>query len=236
MWSTGLHVATHIMTFARTSGKDGEARGLTCFIVPTDAPGFEIGQYWWTFNMPTDHPSCTFNDVWIPEADVLGDFDNGLASAMHFVHENRIRQAASSLGAAQYCIDESVKYARERKPFGKALAVNQGIQFPLVELATEAEMLRLLIYKTAAQMDEMPKIEVAKKLSDKVSMCNYRANRLVCKAADQAMQVHGGIGYSRHKPFEHIYRHHRRYRITEGSEEIQMRKIGGFLFGFLNRG
>jgi acyl-CoA dehydrogenase len=57
-------------------------------------------------------------------------------------------------------------------------------------------------------------------------MCNYWANRLVCEAADRAMQVHGGIGYSRHKPFEHIYRHHRRYRITEGSEEIQMRKVG----------
>jgi len=233
MWSTGLHKATHIMIFARTSGKDGDPRGLTCFIVPTDAPGFEIGQYWWTFNMPTDHPSCTLKDVWVPETDVLGDFDNGLASAMHFVHENRIRQAASSLGAAQYCIDESVNYARERKPFGKPLAVNQGIQFPLVELATEAEMLRLLIYKTAWQMDQMPKPEVAKKLSDKVSMCNYRANRLVCNAADQAMQVHGGIGYSRHKPFEHIYRHHRRYRITEGSEEIQMRKVAGYLFKFL---
>jgi len=152
---------------------------------------------------------------------------------MHFVHENRIRQAASSLGAAQYCIDESVKYARERRPFGKALAVNQGIQFPLVELATDAEMLRLLIYKTAYEMDQMSKPDVAKKLSDKVSMCNYRANRLVCKAADQAMQVHGGLGYSRHKPFEHIYRHHRRYRITEGAEEIQMRKVGGYLFGFL---
>src|SRR3546814_14494637 len=60
-------------------------------------------------------------------------------------------------------------------------------------------------------------------LSDKVSMCNYWANRLVCEAADRAMQVHGGIGYSRHKPFEHIYRPHQRYRITEGAEEIQMR-------------
>ena len=236
MWTTGLHIATHVMTFARTSGQDGDAKGLTCFIVPTDAPGFEIGEYWWTFNMPTDHPSCSFKDVWVPETDVLGDFDNGLASALHFVHENRIRQAASSLGAAQYCIDESVKYARARKPFGKALAVNQAIQFPLVELATEAEMLRLLIYKTAAQMDQMSKKDVAKYLSDKVSMCNYRANSLVCRAADRAMQVHGGIGYSRHKPFEHIYRHHRRYRITEGSEEIQMRKIAGFLFGFLGRG
>jgi alkylation response protein AidB-like acyl-CoA dehydrogenase len=64
-------------------------------------------------------------------------------------------------------------------------------------------------------------------------MCNYWGNRLVCEAADRAMQVHGGIGYSRHKPFEHIYRHHRRYRITEGSEEIQMRKVGAFLFGYM---
>ena len=64
-------------------------------------------------------------------------------------------------------------------------------------------------------------------------MCNYWANRLVGQAADRAMQVHGGIGYSRHKQFEHIYRHHRRYRITEGSEEIQMRKVGAYLFGYL---
>jgi alkylation response protein AidB-like acyl-CoA dehydrogenase len=83
-------------------------------------------------------------------------------------------------------------------------------------------------------MDQMSKKEVAIYLSDKVSMCNYRANRLVCDAADRAMQVHGGIGYSRHKPFEHIYRHHRRYRITEGSEEIQIRKVAGVLFGFIN--
>jgi acyl-CoA dehydrogenase len=127
-----------------------------------------------------------------------------------------------------------VKYARERAPFGKPLASNQAIQFPLVELHTECEMIRNLVYKTAWQMDQMSKKEVAVYLSDKVSMCNYRANRLVCDAADRAMQVHGGIGYSRHKPFEHIYRHHRRYRITEGSEEIQMRKVAGVLFGFIN--
>ena len=64
-------------------------------------------------------------------------------------------------------------------------------------------------------------------------MCNYWANRLCCEAADRAMQVHGGLGYSRHKPFEHIYRHHRRYRITEGAEEIQMRRVAGYMFGFM---
>jgi len=82
-------------------------------------------------------------------------------------------------------------------------------------------------------MDRMPHKEVEKQISDKVSMCNYWGNRLCCDAADRAMQTHGGMGYSRHKPFEHIYRHHRRYRITEGSEEIQMRKVAAFLFGYL---
>ena len=234
MWITGCHVASHVMTFVRTSGDVGKARGITCLIVPTTTPGFQVGEYLWTFNMPTDHPKLRYDNVWVPETALLGELDNGLALAQHFVHENRIRQAASSVGAAQYCIDESVKYARERKPFGKPLSVNQAIQFPLVEFATEAEMIRLLIYKTAAQMDTMTKPEVAIRLSDKVSMCNYRANRLVCEAADFAMQVHGGLGYSRHKPFEHIYRHHRRYRITEGSEEIQMRKVAGHLFGFMS--
>ena len=93
-------------------------------------------------------------------------------------------------------------------------------------------MLRQLIYATASRMDEIPKTEVPARLGDQVSMCNYRANRLACEAADRAMQVHGALGYSRHTPFEHIYRHHRRYRITEGADEIQMRRIAGTLIGF----
>jgi acyl-CoA dehydrogenase len=233
MWTTGMHVATHCALFARTSGRDGDAAGITCFLVPADSEGVKVEEYLWTFNMPTDHPRVSFTGVFVAEDALFGEVGKGLALAQCFVHQNRIRQAASSLGAAVYCINESVAYARERKPFSRPLAENQAIQWPLVELATQAEMLRLLIRKTAWQMDQMTQAEIEHKLSDKVSMCNYWANRLCCEAADRAMQVHGGIGYSRHKPFEHIYRHHRRYRITEGSEEIQMRKVAGFLFGYM---
>lgn len=233
MWTTGMHVATHCALFARTSGKDGDAKGITCFLVPADDPGVKVEEYLWTFNMPTDHPRVSFKDVWVPDSAIFGPPEGGLALAQSFVHENRIRQAAGSLGSAVYCIEESVRYARARKPFGSDLSRNQAIQFPLVELATQCEMLRLLIRKTAWEMDQMPHPEVEKTLSDKVSMCNYWANRLCCEAADRAIQVHGGIGYSRHKPFEHIYRHHRRYRITEGTEEIQMRKVAAYLFGYL---
>lgn len=139
--------------------------------------------------MPTDHATVSFTDVFVPDSAVFGPIDNGLAIAQSFVHENRIRQAASSLGAATFCINESVEYARQRKPFGEELAKNQAIQFPLVELATQAEMLRLLIRKTAWEMDRLTLKDIEKTISDKVSMCNYWANRLCTQAADQAIQV-----------------------------------------------
>jgi alkylation response protein AidB-like acyl-CoA dehydrogenase len=228
-WNTGVHAAGHDLIFARTSGAPGEGHGITCFLVPTDAPGFTVEEYLWTFNMPTDHGRISLDRVRVPHSAILGEEGRGLQVVQHFFNENRIRQAASSLGAARYCIAESVAFARERRPFGKPLASNQAIQFPLVELHTEAEMLRALIQRTAWLMDT----EGPFSQSEQVSMCNYRSNRLCCNAADQAMQVHGGLGYSRHKPFEHIYRHHRRYRITEGADEIQMRRVAGYLFGFM---
>jgi alkylation response protein AidB-like acyl-CoA dehydrogenase len=230
-WNTGIHKAQYDLIFARTSGKAGDGNGITCFLTPTSSPGFKVEEYLWTFNMPTDHAHVSFTDVRVPHSSIFGGEGRGLAVVQHFFNENRIRQAASSLGAAEYCLDESIKYAKERKPFGKALATNQGIQFPIVELVTQCEMLRALIQKTAWEMDTYGAFTV----SDKVSMCNFWANRLCCEAADRAMQVHGGLGYSRHKPFEHIYRHHRRYRITEGAEEIQMRRVAGYLFGFMSQ-
>ena len=227
-FNTGMHRAQYDLVFARTSGEPGSAAGITAFLVPTDTPGFEVLYQHWTFNMPSDHSEVALRDVRVPDSAIVGEEGRGLAAAMLFVHENRIRQAASGVGAAQFCVDESVAYARERTVFGKPLAVNQAIQWPLVELQTECELLRGLVRTTAADMDEHGTTSA----SDRVSMCNYRANRLVCEAADRAIQVHGGIGYTRSKPFEHIYRHHRRYRITEGSEEIQMRNVAKVLFGF----
>jgi alkylation response protein AidB-like acyl-CoA dehydrogenase len=230
-WNTGIHTASHDMIMARTSGKAGDGHGITAFLVPTKSPGFKVEEFLWTFNMPTDHAHVTLTGVRVPDEAVFGGEGRGLQVVQHFFNENRIRQAASSLGAAQFCVTESVAYANERAPFGKKLSSNQAIQFPLVELQTQCEMLRALVHKTAWQMDTIGNFAV----SDKVSMCNYWANRLCCEAADRAMQVHGGLGYSRHKPFEHIYRHHRRYRITEGSEEIQMRRVAGYMFGFMEQ-
>jgi alkylation response protein AidB-like acyl-CoA dehydrogenase len=230
-WNTGIHRAQYDMIMARTSGNAGDGHGITAFLTPTDSPGFSIEEYLWTFNMPTDHAHVKFTDIRVPNSAIFGEEGRGLQIVQHFFNENRIRQAASSLGAAQFCINSSVEYAKVRAPFGKPLATNQAIQFPLVELQAQCEMLRALIRQTAWQMDTTGVFSASRN----VSICNYWANRLCCEAADRAMQVHGGLGYSRHKPFEHIYRHHRRYRITEGSEEIQMRRIAGYMFGFMSQ-
>jgi alkylation response protein AidB-like acyl-CoA dehydrogenase len=226
-WISNMHAADHVLLFARSSGRDGAADGLTAFLVPTDAPGFGAPEFLWTFNMPTDHADFTLERVRVPASAILGEEGRGLDVMRAFVNENRIRQAAGGTGAARYCIDRSVRYARERVTFGQPLAQRQAIQFPLVELHADCELVRTYLLDTADRFD------AGEYVADRVSVCNFRANRLACEAADRAIQVHGGMGYSRHLPFEHIYRHHRRYRITEGAEEIQIRTVAGHLFGFV---
>src|SRR4051794_18403960 len=188
-FNTGIHRAKYDMIMARTSGKAGDGHGITAFLTPVESPGFEIVEFLWTFNMPTDHAHIRLSDVRVSHSAIFGGEGRGLQVVQHFFNENRIRQAASSLGAAQFCINSSVEYAKQRAPFGKPLATNQAIQFPLVELQTQCEMLRALIRQTAWQMDT----EGVFAASRNVSMCNYWSNRLCCEAADRAMQVHGGL-------------------------------------------
>ena len=111
-WNTGMHAAQYDLIFARTSGNAGDGRGITAFIVPTKSPGFEIVEFLWTFNMPTDHAHIRLTDVRVPHSAIFGGEDRGLQVTQHFFNENRIRQAASSLGAAEFCIDQ-VRRVRE---------------------------------------------------------------------------------------------------------------------------
>ncbi|KAK8160382.1 acyl-CoA dehydrogenase-like protein [Phyllosticta citrichinensis] len=233
MWQTGMHHATHCLVFARTDGANGDKGGISCFVVPVDAEGVKVEGYEWTLNMPTDHATVSFTDVFVPRSSLLGPLHHGLLLAQTFVHENRIRQAASSLGAASYCLTRSLSHAQHRAPFGAPLGTNQAISFPLVSLHAQIRALRLLIRATARRMDacggDWARIE--RDVGADVAICNVWANRLVCRAADNAIQVFGARGYSRHEPFEHIWRHHRRYRITEGAEQVSMRKVAGRLLG-----
>src|SRR5260370_1104703 len=211
-----------------TAGRLGKGTGITAFMVRSPASGVTIDRFTWTMNLPTDHAEITLDQAEVPDSAVLGPVNQALEMVQLFVHRNRMRQAAASLGAARFCIERSVTYANQRSTWGTPLSRNQAIQFPWVELHSEATMLRWLVRPTAPGLDGEP---LGANLSELVAMSNYRANRLACDAADQAIQVHGANGYSRDEPLELIYRHHRRYRITEGAEEIQIRRVAQGLFG-----
>jgi alkylation response protein AidB-like acyl-CoA dehydrogenase len=227
----GMHNADIIQLFARTSGEEGSPKGISSFIVPTDAEGLEVEYFHWTMNLPATQAELSVNDVRVPESAVLGDLGEGLIQqGRDFLTEGWLMQATLALGTAQYCIDEIVDYSHDRVTFDEQLSKRQGIQFPVTDLYGETEMVRNLLYKIAWMLDEGKDMDEIIKLT---SIANYRATELAADAADQAMQVYGGKGWTRHYPFEYLYRQFRRYQITEGAVEIQKRRAAGYLFGFI---
>lgn len=227
-WIGNMHAADHVLVFARTGGEAGDHRGVTCFLVPTDAAGLEVSYFHWTMVMPTVQAEVELDGVAVPDDAVVGRVGEGLAQVRGFVYPGRLRQAARSVGTARYCVDRSVAYAKERETWGEPIAARQGVQFPVVEVHTETEMARTLLHRTAWRLDAG-----RDNIRADIAMANHRANRVAARAADQAIQVHGGVGYTRHEPFERYYRITRRYRITEGADEIQQRIVGGRLFDFV---
>jgi alkylation response protein AidB-like acyl-CoA dehydrogenase len=227
----GMDDADLIQLFARTSGEKGSPKGITSFLVQTDAPGIEIPYFHWTMNMPSTQAEIEIDDLRVSEDAILGERGNGLQQqGMEFLIEGWLGQSTVALGTAQFCINEIVEYANERETFGKSLSRRQGVQFPVVELNAEAEMVRNLLYKVAWKLDQGHDRD---DITELISMANYRATNLANQAADQAIQIFGGKGWTRHYPFEYLYRQFRRYRITEGADEIQKRRAAGYLFNFI---
>ena len=222
-----------MLLLARTTPLDQvqkKSDGLSLFLIDIrDLPGLTINPIKTMINHATTE--LFFDDMRIPASSLIGEEGKGFKYILTGMNAERILIASECIGDGRWFIERAVEYSKDRVVFNRPIGSNQGIQFPLVELQTEAAMLRALIRQTTWDMDT----KGAFSASQLVSMCNYRANRLCCDAADQAMQVFGGLGYSRHEPFEHIYRHHRRYRITEGADEIQMRRVAGYMFGFMRQ-
>ena len=223
-WNTGLHHATHDYIFARTSGEPGQGNGITCFIVPTDSPGFQVEEFMWTFNMPTDHAHVTprkwsvMKIFWVRKVRVY--------KQLNFFRSRKSNPPSSILlGAGLHCIDTAVDWL-EIELFSGNHCSNQAIQFPLAELYTEAEMIRALIWKTAWQLDEgVDHMEI----TDKVAMCNGRGNRFCCDAADRAMQTCGGQGTDANFHLSTYTDIIVAIESRKGSEEIQIRKVAGKL-------
>ena len=190
-------------------------RGISAFLVERDAPGFSVGKIEKKMGMRGSH-SCelVLDDCRVPASSVLGREGDGFKIAMQVLDKGRLTMAASSLGAIEKLIELSRDYAKTRVTFGEPIASRQAIQWMLVDMATSAYAARHAIYATAWKLDR------GERVTKEAAMCKVLATEAANRAADSAVQIHGGMGYMKGTAVERFYRDLRLTRIYEGTSEI----------------
>ena len=216
--------AAHALVFART----GEAgpRGITCFVVPTDAAGFEARPIKGKLGLRAQDTAELFLDgVRVPDENRIGELGEGFKIAMSALDHGRISLGAGCVGIAQGCLDASIAYTKERKQFGRAVASFQLVQELLTDIAVETEAARLLVWRAAATADRGERHTV------EASMAKYYASEVAVRAANAAVQAHGGYGYIDEYPVGKYLRDARVTTLYEGTSQIQKLLIGRALTG-----
>ncbi|MFC6764431.1 acyl-CoA dehydrogenase family protein [Natrinema soli] len=212
--------ADFIMVHARTSGEDGDADGISTFLVDKDNPGWEDGKVQRSMGTKQGAQAFNhFNDCRVPEAQMVGDEGEGFRTAMTWVGAGRLHIPAKAVGISQWMFEKCVEYAEDRKTFGEPIGSRQHIQDLLVEMRVTIEQVRWLYRHAAWKMDQGEEYRWLQ------SAAKLQGANLWCDAADNAIQIHGGAGYMKSLPFEGLYRDGRVTRIYEGSDEIQKRTI-----------
>jgi alkylation response protein AidB-like acyl-CoA dehydrogenase len=212
------------LIFARTGGEG--PRGITCFLVPTDSEGFSARKIDGKLGLRAQDTAELFLDgVRVPDAARLGDEGSGFKVAMSALDNGRISLAAGSVGVAQGCVDASVGYARDRRQFGKSIAQFQLVQELIADMAVETEAARLMAWRAAALADAGESYTVA------ASQAKYYASEVAVRAANAAIQVHGGYGYVDEFPVGKYLRDARVTTLYEGTSQIQKLLIGRALTG-----
>jgi alkylation response protein AidB-like acyl-CoA dehydrogenase len=212
------------LVFARTGGEG--PRGITCFLVPTDTPGFTARPLKGKLGLRAQDTGELFLDgVRVPDASRLGAEGEGFKVAMSALDNGRISLAAGCVGIAQGCVDACVAYASERRQFGRPIAGFQLVQELLADMAVETEAARLLVWKAAALADAGTRHTLES------SVAKYYASEVAVRAANSAVQVHGGYGYVDEYPVGKYLRDARVATLYEGTSEIQKLIIGRALTG-----
>ena len=212
------------LVFARTGG--GGARGITCFLVPTASPGFSARPIKGKLGLRAQDTAELFLDgVRVPDENRLGDAGGGFAVAMSALDDGRISLAAGSVGIAQGCLDACLAYARERRQFGRTIASFQLVQELLADVAVETEAARLLVWRAATLADGGARHTLES------SVAKYYASEMAVRAANAAVQVHGGYGYVDEYPVGKYLRDARVTTLYEGTSQIQKLIIGRGLTG-----
>ncbi len=212
--TNGPH-ADYAIVFVLTDREKRGRGGITCFLVDKDTPGFSIGRTQYTMGGADAQCELIFEDCRVPNKNVLGEVGMGFVAAMTFLGGGRLNIAAGAVGMTEKLLKASTEYAKQRVQFGKPIASKQAIQWMLADIATELFAARNMVYNTAWRLDQG---EMAVK---EMAMCKLYATELVNRAADIAMQIHGGMGYMKELPIERVYRGVRALTIVEGTSEIQ---------------
>lgn len=215
MWCTNASIAEYIITLVRTDSAGG-SRSLSQILVPTDTPGLRIGppeKKMGLHGSPTH--AVTYENVRVPLENLIGEEGRGLHQTLATLDGGRIGIGAISIGLAQAAFDEAVNYAREREAFGKPIGEQQAIQWMLSDAATELEAARVMLYKAAWLKEK------GRTYNKEAAMAKLFATEMAERVTRNAIQIHGGYGYSSEYPVERMYRDARLMTIGEGTSEIQ---------------
>lgn len=224
---TSAPIASVSIVFARTNpDKSLRGKGISAFLVEPSFKGFKLGTIEEKMGVKGAKASeIVLEDCAVPAENMLGEENKGFNLAMELLNSGRIGIAAQSVGIAQACLDAAMKYAQERKQFGKALAEFQAIQWKIADMATEINAARLSTYQAALLKDKkQPHIKEA-------CMAKLFASTVCNKAAKETVQIHGGMGYTKEFAVERFFRDAKVTEIYEGTSEIQRIVINKELFG-----
>ena len=222
----GLDTSSMVLVAARTGTQKNGSPAISTFIVPKNAPGFSLGK---RYDKMAWHASATheiiLDNCRIPGANLLGDPERGFAQHLAALQTGRVSLAAMSVGLAQACLDESLKYAQERTQFGKPIFDHQAVTFKLADMAVAIELARNLMLKAAWLKDQN------RKFVFEAAAAKLYASEMAEKTASDAVQIHGGYGCMDEYPVSRYYRSTKFLQIVEGTSEVQRMIIGRVLGG-----
>ena len=221
---SGAPIADYCIVYAKTDMTKGN-KGISAFVVDMKAPGVSCGKHeakMGIIGYPTS--DVVLEDVRVHQSDMLGKENMGFINAMKTLDGGRLGVSAQSIGVAQGCLDEAIKYSKERVQFGKPICKNQAIAFMIADMATKLTAAKELVYLAAQMKDKNDP-----KASMYCSMAKYYASETCNEIAAKAVQIHGGYGFIKEYPVERKYRDCRVFTIYEGTSQVQQMVISGNL-------
>jgi short-chain 2-methylacyl-CoA dehydrogenase len=215
LWITNAAESGLFLVFANANPAAGH-RGITCFLVERGFPGFQVGKKEDKLGIRASSTcELILDDCRVPAGNVLGEVGKGYKIAIETLNEGRIAIGAQMTGLAQGALDHAIGYAKQRQQFGKPIAEFQGVQFELAQMATEVEAARLLVYNAARLRDS------GRPYVTEAAMAKYFASQVAEDTASRAVEIFGGVGFTKDYPVEKLYRDAKIGRIYEGTTNIQ---------------